>query len=137
MRDHRLRAARAQLVLQPPFLGALLLRLSMREDDQRSSDGSANDDIAEQWQSNVTHIAQQRPIKRIAATRAGRASPAGIALESTIGALKSQVRAEVTLLACDVALHPGRCVDAKLELGPLFSSMVYFFFCRRQSAVLP
>ena len=59
MRDHRLRAARAQLLLPHPFLGALLLRLSMREDDQRSSDGSANDDIAEQWQSNVTHIAQQ------------------------------------------------------------------------------
>ena len=101
---------------------------SEMQGDQRHSDGSANDDIAEQWQSNVTHIAQQRPIKRIAATRAGRGSPAGIALESTIGALKSQVRAEVTLLACDVALHPGRCVDTKLELGPLFSSMMYFFF---------
>ena len=59
MRGHRLRAVRAQLVLQHPFLGALLLRLSMREDDQCSSDGSAHDDIAEQWQSNVTHIAQQ------------------------------------------------------------------------------
>ena len=71
---------------------------------------------------------QQRPIKRIAATRAGRGSPAGIALESTIGALKSQVRAQGALLACDVALHPARCVDAKLELDPLFSSMVYLFF---------
>ena len=30
MMEHRLRAARAQLVLPHPFLGALLLRLSMR-----------------------------------------------------------------------------------------------------------
>ena len=30
-----------------------------RRDDQRHSDGSANDDIAERWQSNVTHIVQQ------------------------------------------------------------------------------
>ena len=95
-----------------------IVSVSEVQDDQRSSDGSANDDIAEQRQSNVTHIAQQRPIKRIAATRAGRGSPAGIALESTIGALKSQVRAHVALLAYDVALHPGRCVNAKLELGP-------------------
>ena len=32
---------------------------SEMQGDQRHSDGSANDDIAEQWQSNVTHIAQQ------------------------------------------------------------------------------
>ena len=30
-----------------------------KRDDQRHSDGSANDDIAERWQSNVTHIVQQ------------------------------------------------------------------------------
>ena len=34
MMAHRLRAARAQLVLQHPFLGALLLRLSMRPDER-------------------------------------------------------------------------------------------------------
>ncbi len=32
--EHRLRAARAKLLLQHPFLGALLLRLAMRPDDQ-------------------------------------------------------------------------------------------------------
>ena len=31
---HRLRAARAQIVLQHPFLGALLLRLSKRPDER-------------------------------------------------------------------------------------------------------
>ena len=34
MMDHRLRAERAQLVLQHPFLGALLLRLLMRPDER-------------------------------------------------------------------------------------------------------
>ena len=34
MMAHRLRAARAQLVLQHPFLGALLLRLSKRPDER-------------------------------------------------------------------------------------------------------
>ena len=34
MAHQRIRAARAQLVLQHPFLGALLLRLSMKPDDQ-------------------------------------------------------------------------------------------------------
>ena len=169
MRYHRRRAARAQLVLQHPFLGALLLRLSMREDDQCSSDGSANDDIAEQWQSNVTHIAQQMRSKgrlsaaleraldatlqpvlpwqailaRFLASHARddysfhRLSRRGgdallpslhirqnnlvIAIDNSgsisdrelnefiaeIDGLKSQVRAQVTLLACDVALHPA------------------------------
>ena len=37
---------------------------SEMQDDQRSSDGSANDDIAERWQSNVTHLAQQLRSKR-------------------------------------------------------------------------
>jgi predicted metal-dependent peptidase len=45
MIDHRLRAARAQLVLQHPFLGALLLRLSTRADDQCGSIGTDGKEI--------------------------------------------------------------------------------------------
>ena len=36
-----------------------IVSVSETQGDQRSSDGSANDDIAERWQSNVTHILQQ------------------------------------------------------------------------------
>lgn len=109
--------------------------------DQRHSDGSANDDIAEQWQSNVTHIAPQMRGKGRLSASLQRAPDAALrpALpwKALIGALKSQVRAQGALRACYVALYPARSVDAKLELGPLFSPMVYFFFCRRQSAVFP
>ena len=146
MMAHRLRAARGQLVLQHPFLGALLLRLSMRpyercrsiatmarkftiiphslktclsvtfscesreplnehawsspyrqsfglpslmtmapkivsesemQGDQRHSDGPANDDIAEQWQSNVTHRPATRRSRALAAARRARSSGPG------------------------------------------------------------
>lgn len=135
--------------------------------DQRSADGTKSDDIAEQWQSNVTHLAQQMRSKgrlsvslqraldvalqpvlpwqailaRFLASHARddysfhRISRRGgdallpslhsqqtnlvVAIDnsgsisaaelnefiSEIDALKSQVRAQVTLLACDVALH--------------------------------
>ena len=139
------------------------------QDGRHNSDASANGNIAERWQSNVTHIAQQlrgkgrlsaslqraldgalQPVlpwqallARFLASHARddyshhRVSRRGgdallpslhsqqtnlvIAIDNSgsisdgelnefiaeIDALKSQVRAQVTLLACDVALHPA------------------------------
>ena len=142
---------------------------SEMQNDPRIADASANDDIAERWQSNVTHIAQQLRSKGRLSASLQRALDAAlqpvlpwqallarflasharddysyhrisrrggdallpslysqqtnlvIAIDTSgsisdaelnefigeIDALKSQVRAQVTLLACDVALHPA------------------------------
>ena len=138
------------------------------QNDPRNGDASANDDIAEQWQSNVTHLAQQLRSKGRLSASLQRALDAAlqpvlpwqailarflasharddysyhrisrrggdallpslysqqtnlvVAIDNSgsisdaelnefineIDALKSQVRAQVMLLACDVALHP-------------------------------
>jgi predicted metal-dependent peptidase len=139
------------------------------QNDRRSGDTSTNDDVAQKWQSNVTHIAQQLRSKgRLSASlqraldvalqpvlpwqallarflasharddysyhrisrRGGDALLPSLHSQQTslvvaidnsgsisnaelnefigeIDALKSQVRAQVTMLACDAALHPA------------------------------